>query len=164
MCFDPPRPPGLLLLLLLCAATCCEGVGGEAAAPAGFPPAFTVGDGGGAELQGLASLQTTINGKSVFVSGASSSSGWRSLTVDRTAAKTSGGIVVRAVAARFTLERHYIAATNGRILVNDTFTCTFTSKCPLYTNHTTTFQQPTVVRLNGAFNGNLPPIYTHYYP
>lgn len=148
-----PHPSALLLWLLLCTVACGVGGDSQGSAPAGFefPPAFSVGDGGGAAFQGLATMQCTINGNHTLASGARSSSGWRSLAVDRTA-KSGGVIAVHAIAARFTLERLYIAASHGRVLVNDTFTCTSTSKCALYTNHTAEFQQPTVVRLNGAFD------------
>jgi hypothetical protein len=125
----------------------------SAAVRAEFPSSFSVGAGGGAELQGLASLQSTINGKHTLTSGArTSASGWRSVDVDRSAAKSSGVIAVHAVAPLFTLHRLFVAATNGRILVNDTFTCTAEDQCPLHTNHTVTFHQPMALRLNGGFD------------
>jgi hypothetical protein len=37
------------------------------------------------------------------------------------------------------------------VLINDTFTCA-RNRCPIFTNHTTTFVDSTEVRLNGGFN------------
>ena len=114
--------------------------------PAAFPPMFSIEAGGGVLLHGQATLRSAFNG--VHVLGATAR-GWHSVAVDRSM-EQHGLVTVRALAHTFSLERRYIASTS-RVLINDTFTCSH-NRCPLFTNHTTTFTGPTEVRLNGGFD------------
>ena len=124
----------MLLVLLLTAVASLN----ESAEAVAFPAAFSVSPGGGASLQGFADIRSTFAGRHSLTAGRPDAAdgqgqyaqgqGWQSLAVDRSA-EPQGVIAVRAVAARFELERRYIAAPSKhgsdtpRLLINDTFTC-----------------------------------------
>jgi hypothetical protein len=125
-----------------------------------FPPTFEVDAGGGATLAGFGRLSSTFAGRYTLNGrGGQGTGGWKSLTVHRSASN-QGVVSVLGTTATFKLERLYTAASGGRILINDTFSCTtpdtvtsnVSARCALYTNHTITVLKGTVVRLNGAFN------------
>jgi hypothetical protein len=112
-----------------------------------WPPGFTVAEGGGATLQGYATLSSTFAGH-YSLTPTPQQAGWSSVTVDRSAEDV---LAVHAVAPSFELERRYIAASE-RVLINDTLTCAGGgSRCALYTNHTFTLLAAATVTLNGGF-------------
>ena len=122
------------------------GSSGTAALPRAFPSTFSVEAGGGMLLRGHAALQSVYNGAHVL---GSTADGWQSISVDR-ALEQRGLVTVIALASTFSLERRYMAR-GGRVLINDTFSCSH-ARCPLFTNHTATFFGDTEVRLNGGFD------------